>query len=301
MAHCGGNPTWPIHQSRIVDSPTGLQKQVPTDIPENSSHRGTEELREVGAMNSRVVVGNPNSPHFEHCLRSMRCAPQFGALYDANVVLRSIGCEWPKPAFQQSFRADARGHFSGTVKRQSPLFPGVWSPLESETELLTFLFKLRPSIPDDRRAAERPTSTDLVRSYQRATDLVSEWPRASRSSCHVGGMSRHDPNSPVALGRACFWLSLVWLGAGASRWLVGLGVLFSVPFARAPTQGPVFLPQASLDCLGLRVGGPPGCVRRDGSGGWRSPVSRATILGGGIAYYFRQPSPSGPADRFRRP
>ena len=86
LAHCGGNPTWPIHQSRIVDSPTGLQKQVPTDIPEHSSHRGTEELPEVGAMNSRGVVANPNSPHFEHCLRSMRCAPQFGALYNANFV-----------------------------------------------------------------------------------------------------------------------------------------------------------------------------------------------------------------------
>ena len=45
---------------------------------------------------------------------------------------------------------------------------------------------------------------------------VSKWPRASRSSSHVGGMSGHTLNSPVVLGCACWWLSLVWLGAGAS-------------------------------------------------------------------------------------
>ena len=45
---------------------------------------------------------------------------------------------------------------------------------------------------------------------------VSEWPRASRSSSHVGGMSSHAFFSPVVLGLACWWLSLVWLGAGAS-------------------------------------------------------------------------------------
>ena len=62
--------------------------------------------------------------------------------------------------------------------------------------------------------------------------LVSEWPRASHSSSHVGGMSGHTRNSLVVLGCACWWLSLGWLGAvasgggvlgsGASRWLVGL-------------------------------------------------------------------------------
>ena len=66
--------------------------------------------------------------------------------------------------------------------------------------------------------------------------FVSVWPRASNSSSHVGGMSGHTPKSPVVLGRACWWLSLVWLGAGAFcgcapgagafRWPVGLGFLF---------------------------------------------------------------------------
>ena len=69
---------------------------------------------------------------------------------------------------------------------------------------------------------------------------VSEWPRASRSSSHVGGTSGHNNNSLVVLGLACWWLSLVWLGAGASggcapgvgalRWLVGLGSLLCFPF-----------------------------------------------------------------------
>ena len=73
--------------------------------------------------------------------------------------------------------------------------------------------------------------------------LVSEWPRASRSSSHVGGMSGHVPNSPVALGGACWWLSLVWLGArapglGVWRWLVGLWLRFPFFFARAPTRRP---------------------------------------------------------------
>ena len=46
--------------------------------------------------------------------------------------------------------------------------------------------------------------------------LVSEWPRASHSSSHVGGMSGHSLCSPVVLGLACWWLSLVWVGTGAS-------------------------------------------------------------------------------------
>ena len=46
--------------------------------------------------------------------------------------------------------------------------------------------------------------------------LVSEWPRASCSSSHVGEMSGHTTNSLVALGSACWWLLLVWLSAGAS-------------------------------------------------------------------------------------
>ena len=94
-------------------------------------------------------------------------------------------------------------------------------------------------------------------------------------------------------GRRCSWLAC------------GLGGSFSVPFARAPTQGPVFLAQASLDCLGLRVGGPPGCVRRDGSGGWRSPVSRGDHTGGRdcallpptIAFWARRQVPKAVTDR----
>ena len=33
---------------------------------------------------------------------------------------------------------------------------------------------------------------------------------------HVGEMSDYTTNSLVALGSACWWLSPVWLGAGAS-------------------------------------------------------------------------------------
>ena len=68
---------------------------------------------------------------------------------------------------------------------------------------------------------------------------ISEWPRASHSSSHVGGISGHTLKSPVVFVCACCWLSLVWLGAGASggcapgvgasRWLVGLGFLFRFP------------------------------------------------------------------------
>ena len=40
-----------------------------------------------------------------------------------------------------------------------------------------------------------------------------------------------------------------------------------------------------------QVGGPLGSVRRDGSDGWRSPVPRGDITGGGeVAYLLRQPS-----------
>ena len=91
---------------------------------------------------------------------------------------------------------------------------------------------------------------------QKTELLVSAWPWASRSSFHVGGMSGHTvKNSPIALGCACLWLSLVLLGAGvsggcgpgvgASRWLVGLGVLFPFPFAKAPTRRPALFSQVS--------------------------------------------------------
>ena len=49
-------------------------------------------------------------------------------------------------------------------------------------------------------------------------------------------MSGHYPKTPLVLGCACWWLSLVWLGAGASGgclfFLAGLWVfwLFRFPF-----------------------------------------------------------------------
>ena len=48
-----------------------------------------------------------------------------------------------------------------------------------------------------------------------------------------------------------------------------------------------------------RVGGPPGCVRRHGSDGWRSRVPWGDNTGGEIVYLLRQPSHAGLADRFR--
>ena len=105
-------------------------------------------------------------------------------------------------------------------------------------------------------------------------------------------MSGHTLCSPVVLGLACWWLSLVWLGAGASggcapakskscalvsewprgrwcfwrlcswRWCFSLACGFWVSF-RFPLRGPQH-----------RVGGPPGCERCGGSDGWRSPVPR---------------------------
>ena len=57
-----------------------------------------------------------------------------------------------------------------------------------------------------------------------------------------------------------------------------------------------------FDVLGLRlpateasrVGGPPGCVRRDGSDGWRSLVPRGVNTGVEVVYFLRQPSLPGP-------
>ena len=76
--------------------------------------------------------------------------------------------------------------------------------------------------------------------------LVSEWPRASCSSSHVGEMSGHTTNSLVALGSACWWLSLVWLGAGAS------GVCFLVFLAL------VLLAGLGASVFFFRACGPPG-------------------------------------------
>ena len=74
--------------------------------------------------------------------------------------------------------------------------------------------------------------------------FVSKWPRASRSSSHVGGMSGHSLNSPVVLGCACWWLSLFWLGAGASGSFVPgagwWGCVCLFPFPMTPSKGPAF-------------------------------------------------------------
>ena len=89
--------------------------------------------------------------------------------------------------------------------------------------------------------------------------LVSEWPRASSSSSHVGEMSGHTANSLGALGSACWWLSLVWLGAGASDvcflvflalvLLAGLGASgFLFPCMRA--TGPIVSAAASVIATG---------------------------------------------------
>ena len=42
---------------------------------------------------------------------------------------------------------------------------------------------------------------------------TSQWPRASHSRSHVGGMSGHSLKTSVVLCCSCWWLSLVWLGA----------------------------------------------------------------------------------------
>ena len=72
---------------------------------------------------------------------------------------------------------------------------------------------------------------------------TSQWPRASLSSSHMGGMSGHSLKTSVVLCCACWWLSLVWLGAGASGGCLcfslacGFQVVSSlVEQERAPTQ-----------------------------------------------------------------
>ena len=65
--------------------------------------------------------------------------------------------------------------------------------------------------------------------------LVSVWPRASCSTSHIEEMSGHTTNSLVALGSACWWLSLVWLGTGASGvcFLVFLALVILAGLVRA--------------------------------------------------------------------
>ena len=78
-------------------------------------------------------------------------------------------------------------------------------------------------------------------------------------------MSGHTRNTPIFLNYACWWLSLVWLGAGASggrasgagvsRWPVGFW-LFPFPFSRAPTRGPERGSWHQGRNAGLSVGAP---------------------------------------------
>ena len=161
--------------------------------------------------------------------------------------------------------------------------------------------------------------------------------RASRSSSHVGGMLGHVPNSPVALGGACWWLSLVWLGAGAPGLCLALVREVVVSFSISLCDGAdpktgrdqkIPLRQASpqrrcstvscplpVSCptfwdFGFLAPEAPSrraswllCVRRDGSDGWRSPVPRRDNTGRGAT--LRTPSanhrlpspPTGPEHR----
>ena len=86
--------------------------------------------------------------------------------------------------------------------------------------------------------------------------LVSAWPWASRSSSLVGGMSGRTFYSLVALGLACWWLSLLWLDAGASGGCaLGAGAFllacgFGVSFFVGPVPKTGFLPQVSPRCFG---------------------------------------------------
>ena len=86
-------------------------------------------------------------------------------------------------------------------------------------------------------------------------------------------MSGHTLKTPVVLICACWWLSLVWLGACASRlrswrWCLSLACWFRVSFCVSPCEGrredPLYSAAIPLDDLGLqlpaseapRVGGP---------------------------------------------
>ena len=76
---------------------------------------------------------------------------------------------------------------------------------------------------------------------------------------------------------------------------------------RVPTPKPAVIcvhfmsgiPSCSMFWDFSSVGGTLGCVLRDGSDGWRSPVSWGDNTGGEVLYFFRQPSRVSPADWFR--
>ena len=119
---------------------------------------------------------------------------------------------------------------------------------------------------------------------------TSEWPWASRSSSHVGGMSGHTPNSPIVVavarlaGRWCFGRLFSW------RWCFSLACGFGFLF-RSPLRGSDprtdFFPQVSPSMFWVfgslhqkpRVGGPlvVSVVTDQMVGVRRSPG--ATILG----------------------
>ena len=97
------------------------------------------------------------------------------------------------------------------------------------------------------RRDSRVRSVDASSFVQASQKVPGEMLEAGSHGLSVGtqrlvgniSLSGHILNSHVALGLACWWLSLVWLGAGASGgcapgagafcWLVGLGFLFCGP------------------------------------------------------------------------
>ena len=124
------------------------------------------------------------------------------------------------------------------------------------------------------------TSTGLVRSYWRATDPST---LLSRLAVPAGGCR--------SSGRA-----LVLLAVLLALVLRGFWVSFSFPSTRAPgipldVLGLWFPASESIESAGLSVVN----VVTDQMVG----VRRSTIPEGEIAYHFCQPSPFGPADRFR--
>ena len=91
--------------------------------------------------------------------------------------------------------------------------------------------------------------------------LVSEWPRASRSSSHVGGMSGHS----LLL---CWWLSLGWacwwLSGSFGPWKLVRGVVFCLfSLSGDAVQRTGISAGIPLFLLGLRFLAPEAPSRRD--------------------------------------
>ena len=203
-------------------------------------HQGRKSIRRSTQRDAQKCVGKFLAPWFV-CLRSVGgCFPGVLAVWAALAFGLVVLFRWwvlSSDPVVLGFTPVAGVHAYGTPQ------PWCW---------------LRGSY---RRGAEIPTRKVLVRSEQRASDprtskikscvLVFEWPRASRSTSHVGGMSGHTFCSPVALGCACWWLSLVWRWyfwrLCSWRWCFSLACGFGV--SRFPLRGPRpedrFFPQVS--------------------------------------------------------